>query len=293
MSVEPEPSRPIGKRFSHVYLQGGDLLQDSKRARRRVAALFSANKDLDGFSSYLTAEVGIDVRFGASGVNWPLTIDGMAPRDFFDTITVAYKYLTIKKKGSMYISTANQLLVQSCSRIFAEENLCYEIDAAGGVHFKVDGEFAATNNATIAALNLPRYANAKAQFDQALAALAPESIDGKQAVRGVFNSVECVYKLMYQRAPKLTAAESIKSLQTVVQNLYDQDSTAQRAANKAVNAFGDWVDACHNYRHEDGVEEPSQPPLELALLLISQGSSFLRWLINLDQRTSAPKTDKA
>jgi hypothetical protein len=63
------------------------------------------------------------------------------------------------------------------------------------------------------------------------------------------------------------------------------DATALRAANKSLNAFGDWVDACHEYRHEQGVEEPSQPPIDLAVQLISVGSGFLRWLVNIDQQT--------
>jgi hypothetical protein len=43
------------------------------------------------------------------------------------------------------------------------------------------------------------------------------------------------------------------------------------------------IDACHNYRHEEGVEEPSQPSIDLAVSLISTGSAQLRWLISLDQ----------
>jgi hypothetical protein len=54
------------------------------------------------------------------------------------------------------------------------------------------------------------------------------------------SETECVYKLMHPRA-------------------------ALRAANKTINAFANWVDACHNYRHEEGDEEPSQPPLDWQL----------------------------
>jgi hypothetical protein len=88
---------------------------------------------------------------------------------------------------------------------------------------------------------------------------------------------------MYQRAPKLASAGAIGALQPTVQKLYGADATALRAANKSINAFGDWVDACHEYRHEQGVEELSQPPI--AVQLISVGSGFLRWLVNIDQQT--------
>lgn len=62
---------------------------------------------------------------------------------------------------------------------------------------------------------------------------------------------------------KLTAADAIKVLQSEAQKI--SNGIALRAANKAINALGDWLDACHNYRHEDGVEEPSQPPIDLAV----------------------------
>ena len=54
-----------------------------------------------------------------------------------------------------------------------------------------------------------------------------------------------------------------------------------------IHSFADWVDACHNYRHEEGVEEPSQPPLDLAIELIGVGSGFLWWLISADTQTQS------
>ena len=44
----------------------------------------------------------------------------------------------------------------------------------------------------------------------------------------------------------------------------------------------DWVDAAHFYRHEPGTEEVAQPPLPLAVYLVSIGASHLRWLAELD-----------
>ena len=84
--------------------------------------------------------------------------------------------------------------------------------------------------------------------------------------------------------------DAIKNLQVDTQKIYGANPTALRAAGKVINAFGDWVDACHNYRHEEGVEEPSQPPIDLAVSLISMGSSQLRWLISLDQASKSPST---
>jgi len=283
-AIVTSSERPIGQRFSHVYLTRHDLLQDSERARRRVAATLTArkDKDIEGLYGTLPHELGIDPVWGMSGVLWPETIKRFEARDFLDFITITFRFLTAKKAGSMYEPDANVRWLNGCRRIFAEESLSYDIDDHGGVHFKVDAEFAASSRASIAALGLPRYANARAEFEKAMNALSGSNVDGKEGIRGVFNAVECIYKLMNSKASKLTSADAIKNLQGEAQKVYGTNPTALRAANKAINAFGDWVDACHNYRHEEGVEEPSQPPIDLAVELISVGASHLRWLISLD-----------
>jgi hypothetical protein len=132
-------NRPLGERFSHVYLRENTApLQDSKRARRRVASVVGSMKDLDGgFASFLSGELGIDVKWGSVGVRWIETIDSFALHDFLDLFTVASRYLKTKPSRNMYNSSAQSELVQEANRIFAEENLRYEIDPAGGVHFRV------------------------------------------------------------------------------------------------------------------------------------------------------------
>ncbi len=77
---------------------------------------------------------------------------------------------------------------------------------------------------------------------QAMAALSGSSIDGKQAVRSVFNAAECVFKLMNPRSTKLTSAEAVRLLQATSQVIYASNPTAQRAANKMIHSFADWAD---------------------------------------------------
>jgi hypothetical protein len=279
--------RPTGQRFSHVYLQSDKLLQDSERARKRIAALIRTFKDTDDLSSYLVTELGVYLVITVYGIDWSSTVLRFAQRDVLDLVTVLFRFLTSKKRGEMREPDANVRWLNECSRIFREESLSYEVDESGGVHFKVDAEFAASNRASIVALGLPRYANARAEFEKAQNALSGTTVDGKEGIRGVFNALECVYRLINPKAPKLTSSDAIKTLQVHAQKIYGGDPTALRAAAKTINAFGDWVDACHNYRHEEGVEEPSQPPIDLAVGLISMGSSQLRWLISLDQAIKA------
>jgi hypothetical protein len=268
------PERPHGQRFSQVYLRPAELLSDSSRARRRVAALLDSMSELEGISSDIVGELGVDPIYGYDCVNWARTLERFSAQDFFDIFTIVCRYL-LKKRNSP------ERFVAKASRIFAEEDLRYEIDSGGGVHFRVDAEFAANTHAAIAALSTTRYANAREQFELAMAALSAANIDGKQGIRGVFAAAECVFKLMYDRS-RLAAGDVRKSLKPTVHTLFSDDPTALRAATASIEAFADWVDACHNYRHEQGVEEPLQPPLDLAVQLISVGSGFLRWLIAID-----------
>lgn len=189
----------------------------------------------------------------------------------------------------MYVPNLNAKFVEVCRRVFAEESLSYAIDDAGGVHFKVDSEFAANTSAAIAAIGAPRYANARVEFEKGMSALSGATPDGKEAIRGVFGAAEALYRLVFTKAPKLTSADAAKNLGVATQSLYAGDAVAQRAASKIVSSFADWIDACHNYRHEQGTEDPSQPPLDLAIEMVSAGAGFVRWLVRFDKHLS-PKS---
>lgn len=274
------PERPHGQRFSHVYMRSDELLQESSRARRRVAALLESTHWLDGISATIISELGVDPIYGYQSVNWARTLEHFSTRDFLDIFTVVCRHLGIKRQSSdKFVTQAN--------RIFAEENLAYEIDSGGGVHFRVDAEFAANTRAAIAALNVARYGNVRTEFDRGMSALSGVTPNGKEAIRGVFGAAESLYRLMFSKAPKLTAADATKNLQVLVQSIYASDAVAQRAASKIVNSFADWVDACHHYRHEQGVEEPSQPPLDLAIELVSAGAGYVRWLATCDKHSKS------
>jgi hypothetical protein len=278
------PKPPLGQRFSHVYLRETELLQDSVRARRRLAAWLSGNRDTDGLEGFLVAELGVDVSWAFGSVNWPKTLENYTIVDFLDSITLTYRYFAQKRSRPMYDPNSHQRFIEICGRIFEEQNLSYTVDDSGGVHFKVDAQFAANTNASVLSLGAPRYANARAEFEKGLTAISSVIPDGKEGIRGVFGAAESIYRLMFPKAAKLTAADGSKNLQAIIQAIYPGDVVAQRAANKMINSFADWIDACHNYRHEQGVEEPSQPPLDLAIEMISAGAGFVRLLIQYDQR---------
>ncbi len=68
-----------------------------------------------------------------------------------------------------------------------------------------------------------------------------------------------------------------------VEQYYASDAPAQEAAKKLVQGFTNWVASAQFYRHGQGQEEPNQPPLEVAVAILSSGAGYLRWLIHLDQ----------
>jgi hypothetical protein len=114
-----------------------------------------------------------------------------------------------------------------------------------------------------------------------MAALAQAPSDGKAAIRGVFSAAEGIVRLISPNAPRL-AADQVDGLAPLLQRSYAQDETARRSAAKMLNSLKDWVDAAHFYRHEQGAEEVAQPPLRLAVYIVSTGASHVRWLAELD-----------
>jgi hypothetical protein len=73
----------------------------------------------------------------------------------------------------------------------------------------------------------------------------------------------------------------------VLQRLYANDSVALRASIKVLSSFKGWIDAAHFYRHAPGHEKPKPPPLALAVVMVSEGALFIRWLAELDAQSLA------
>jgi hypothetical protein len=279
--MPPPNDPPQGARFSHVYLERGEPAQDSARMRRRIAALIGSFRDLGELGMVVPREMGVDVPWGNAGANWVRFLQDCSLRDLLDLVTVAFKQLKLTQRTGCYEVKAEVRWVLEVRRIFSEENIHYTVDDSGGVHFRIDDEFARNSAAAISALQTPRYANALHAFDGGMAAFAQAPPDGKSAIRGVFAAAEGVFRLILPAAQRLGAAE-LDGLVPLLQRLYAQDDTARRSAPKMLSSLKDWVDAAHFYRHEEGAEEVAQPPLNLAIYIVSTGASHLRWLTELD-----------
>jgi hypothetical protein len=266
---------PEGKRFTHVYTQRDEPVGDSSRMRVRMKTLWLSIERLRG--SYLMgAELGVEFR------SWADFFDQASMHDILDAVTVGYDHLLDRSFHSTY--DADKWL-NGVQRIFCEENIHYRVDSRGGVHFQFDREFTHTTAAAICILQPSRYVNSLDAFDRALAALAEAPPDGKGAVRATFTAIEGLFRLMFPEVQRLASGE-VSRICAVIERVYKGDRTAQETCQKMFQSLRGWIDAAHSYRHEEGKPDIiAQPPLTLAVYLISTGAAHLRWLAELDATT--------
>lgn len=285
-----------GKRFSHLYVSNGLPLKDSKKARFRIYKLViiefpTAIQSRHGSSADHSAmaqrkiEEELGVKFGtrsASGQlvkSWEWYFNRISVSEFLDTITVLTQHL-----DGWYNRDSEKFLVGT-RRIFKEENLAYEIDELGGLHPLVDSAFAANKQSAIAGLDGARYAATAGSVEQIDACLLQNPADYKGALRASFGANENLFKLMYN-VPRLDARAAGDKISKDQQAFYNGHPVLQSVSAKMLESFKDWINAMHFYRHEEGVEDPNQPAEEVAILLISQGLSYTRWLAQLDKKKS-------
>jgi hypothetical protein len=269
------------ERFSTLYMRPEDPTPDSPRARHRVGVLFRETvfkNHTEQLVRYLGQELGVPVPGdGRHSSDWQQYIRECPTPQFLDTMTLVYRCLFFHASHE----TANQWL-DAVKRIFTEENLAYEIDDVGGVHPAIDREFQRNSASAIAGLESDRYDNVRELFEQASNHLSGDPPNYLQAWRAMFSAVEALFASMFPYV-RLTAEDIDRRLQPVVRRAYESDAAAQRAAQRMLAGFRDWVEASHLYRHQPGAAEPAQPPADVAILAISVGASLLRWLAGLDE----------
>jgi hypothetical protein len=287
----------IGKRFSHIYMIRGEPEKDSKKAHFRLAKLAErscppAKHDRYGRSldynkraqekieNELGIQFGTRSKAGTLISSWEWYFNKVSVTEMLDTITVVaeslYNEYEKDDRRGRFIAEAR--------RILKEENLAYDIDAIGGVHPLVDSTFSAAMESAISGMDNPRYAASAECVNRIDGYLLQDPQDFIGAIRAVFGACENTFKLMYG-VPRLDAKTAGERIGVDQQRLYAEHPTLQAASAKMLEAFKHWVNAAHFYRHEQGVEEPNQPAPEVAVLLISQGLSFVRWLTVLDGKT--------
>lgn len=284
-----------GKRFSHIYVSHDTPGKDSKKARFRLSKLVekqcpgpSSSRSGSSFDHAKYAQERLEnelgLKFGSRSTtghlikSWEWYFNRITVVEMLDSITVLATYL----KDSY--GRDQKKLLEETRRIFKEENLAYEIDDLGGVHPFIDGSFSATAQSAILALSGERYSATADCVNGIDDCLLQDPSDYIGAIRRVFGASENLFKLMFS-VPRLDARTVGDKLGKQQQALYSAHPTLQSASAKTLEGFKDWINAAHFYRHEQGVQSPNQPTEEFAILLISQGLSYVRWLAQMDQKS--------
>lgn len=279
----------LGVRFSQNYLLRSDLMPDSQRMRRRIGTLVGS-QNIGRFGDILASELGIrlDPRLNNYASLWPEASVKLELRDFLDLITIRFQNLTNEHYDPDGLAKRKMKIhfLAEARRIFREEQVGYRIDDQGGVHFLVDAAFEISRVSVISGLGTARYTTPRSLFEAAMACLDCSPPDPKGAIRNTFFALEGLFRLMYPTAHQLSGGEVVKHLKPTVDELYKDQKPAIYVAQKQIASFREWIDAAHFYRHEPGTEEPTQPPMEIALELIGQGAAWLRWLVVIDKYIS-------
>lgn len=276
---------PKGRQFRLVYGERGEPLPDAARMRTRIGAVLDQLPDYGSeVAQAADRKLGEPIPGWTIVGSWRNALPKWRIDDVLSLVTIVFQAIRAAQlkdtHGKKWPDPALAFL-REIQEIFDEENVHYQVDEQGGVHYKHDRAFNDEVVSTIAALTGGRYANARTEFERARTEMLKAAPDGKQALRSIFTSAEGLFKLMFPNERRLTA-DSAQRLSGVIARLAGEDVTARDSAIKALNGLKDWVAAMHNYRHEQGTPEPVQPPLPLALNLFSTGVAHIRWLAELD-----------
>lgn len=275
------PDAPRGRRYSLTYLDRGDPSADKPRARMRFAKLLHDTNQFTEIEDQIQSELGLNPPAHNYLSNWQRFIADQPSADFLDIVVIVANVLQAALRDDRYGQIKNDEYINSVRRIFLEENLAYQVDELGGVHPVVDAGLEMTKVSVVRSLDGKEFSNVKMALDEGLAHMNSVPINGKLAIRGVFSAVESLFRLRYPSAPRLAADQISKFLTPEPATIGASDLATAQSLAKLGQSFSAWIDAAHWYRHEQGVEEPHQPPETLAVVIVGEGLSWLRFLADL------------
>ena len=282
-------------RFSTLYLQQGKPVQDSGRARKRLQKYYldiidqASEYTFEEYISYIGKRIELEC-----GIDLPRRQEGYFDVDhnklfcqcslivLLDIVTVIY---TEMPDDHLYDKerqiSCKEAWLQICRIIFTEENLGYTIDDQGVVHYAVDEEFARNRDSALASLSMKEFAAVRSEADQAFAAIHRVPPDPKTACRHMFEAVEILFRKILPGVSRLGDKPAREQLLPLLRRMYADNQPAINSMNNLTKEIGDWANWLHIYRHGQRVEEPSPPPLEVAVLGVSTGASYLRFLADV------------
>jgi hypothetical protein len=280
----PDQEPPIGKRFSHLYLERGPLTRDSERFRRRLGAYFEQHlwEQRSEIILALRSELGVEVPAGAKELSVGEFFKQVSISDVMDAVTIISDCLATPQNRAHRRDAQWRDFV---SRAISEENLGYRLDPRGGVHYLVDEKFELNRVAALRSLEAPRFAAVLVEFATAHRVLDEDPPNAKAAIQLAFEAAEILARLMDRsgKISRLGAPEIESVFGPMIPRAYPADDAACDAARSMLEAFGGWVASAQQYRHGQRAEEPRSPPMDLAVAILSSAGTYIRWLVELEQ----------
>jgi len=279
---------PEGDFYSRLYVEPGTPKDDSARFRNRVGAFFQASvyepheksigRPLGQQIKVETGYQGFDFYFYASQY---VKFFQTAPLvDVFTAITLTWRQLANAFHDSERAANWRAFI----ERAFKEENLKYRVDAKCGIHPFVDQEFERSRVSTLACLADKRYLAVHHAVETAFESLNSLPMDGKAAARSMFEAAEALTKTVVGSSSNLDERFVERELRPICDRLFNSDAQLKATAGRLLSSFSKWVDAVHVYRHGHERDQPLTLPDDLAILAVSQGAAFVRWLVDVDRR---------
>lgn len=274
----PDDSVPTGLPYSHLYIERPQPTGDSAKARARLGNYLD-NIDTD-FQRQIAELLRLELGISVSSHTLTEHIAECSLPQFLDSLTYIFQALprtepyTRRKPDREWAAFAERVLV--------EESLTYALDDDGGVHPAPDREFVVSKASTIGVLASARYETVRVLFEKGVSELRfPES--NNSAIRHTFEACENLFKLMLNGScARMGETEIEKSLKPQLkQLLVDAD---YNAAVQMISALKSWTTASHQFRHAQGTEAPSQASTDLAVLMVSTGAAYIRWLAHIDKK---------
>ncbi len=281
----PEENTPIGQLYSRVYLQPTETVRDSERMRIRVVRAIwvhipERRRGTD-FGAAVEGELGIEIvrsgGYNPSYVPWEMLVcEELSVSDLLNVLTMLWRNVDGRSRNNFR---------DNIVRIFAEEAIGFSVDEEMGFHPALDEEFERSRSSIVRILKGDRFRHEADFIAQSEIALLATPLDGRAAIRAVYDAAENLFKRITDKQ-NITNRHVRGELAAVASQGIPQDGKSNVAVNKILNAFEDWAAACHVYRHAPGEAETTQPTAAIAILMVSQGYGFVRWLAELSAAQS-------
>ena len=267
-----------GGLYRHNYQRSATPLDDSITARRRLFSFFMkmvGETDRTDFVTSVQEKLGIDY----PGSDW-----GYNHKSFWEREDIGVVLSAITIWFRMHDKPRfKEFLVEHIQSIFDEEHLNYRMAPEGGIHPRVDDLFEQDRSATIAGLQDPRFTAARVALQKAFAHLKTNQPSGKGVIREVFEATESTYLVVVAnpRVNNLNERSIESDLKPKLLARYASYTDAGDKVERLLTQFKHWAKTAHPFRHGTAEEQEHEAPIDIAVLMASEGMAFIRYLAAL------------